>query len=243
MSEPKDANQTASQTSAPEETAEPSKGLFHRLQHLAHRKFPRFIPDPEYRHMLAVYREGDDEKNASSELPADEVIDLRCIWAVEFYTSAHIDKLLAGLTSLGWDRKDVFSPGHDAAAWVLHARESRRGGSWLNLGPIYRPRDDRFFGGRTAPLPEDTEFAYGWLHAVTSSITCIVMCFVLKEEAAQRFDQALRRTHETYIEPLNRGYSIIDPPHQKHAAIQTIRDQVRTAAADWFRNHLPGLFS
>jgi hypothetical protein len=244
MSETQDLEQTPSQTSAPEETEGPSKGLFHRLQHAAHRKFPRFISDPDYRHRLAVWRRRDDEENARSEPPTDELVDLCCIWAVEFYTPVHIDKLLAGFTSLGWDQKDDSIPGGNPAAWVQRFREGPYGGGWFNLGLIDRPGRNRFFRDhRTASLPKDAEFALGALFAVTSSITCIVMGFVLKEEAARRFDEALRRTYETHMEPRKRGYSIIRPPQQKEAAIRTIRGEMRTSAADWFRTYLPGLFS
>lgn len=244
MSETQDAEQTPSQTSAPEETEGQSKGLFHRLYRAAHRKFPRFISDPDYQRRLAVYRSRDDEKNARSEPPPDELVDLRCIWAVEFYTPAHIDKLLAGFISLGWDQEDDSLLGGNPAAWVQQIRESAHSGGWFNLGLIHRPGRDRSFGDhRTAPLPDDAEFALGALFAVTSSITCIVMGFVLKEETAHRLDQALRRTYETYTEPRKRGYGIINPLQQKEAAIRTIRDEVRTVASVWFRTYLPGLFS
>ncbi|MHA1565013.1 MAG: hypothetical protein ACTSX7_06850 [Alphaproteobacteria bacterium] len=222
------------------------KDLLHRLQSAAHRKFPNCVPDPDRQERLAAYRRGDLEKNASSEPPADELVDLCCIWAVEFYTPAHIDGLLAGFASLGWDRDEESSlTGHNPAEWVRWHRQSSQGGGEFNLGKIRPPGQisQSTVDRRAAPLPECAEFALGSLFAVTSSITCIVLGFALTKEAGRRFDKALRRTHETYMEPQKRGHEIVGPARQKERAISLIRGELRDAASDWFREYLPGLFS
>lgn len=129
---------------------------------------------------------------------------------------------------------------------VKRLRESSIGGGWLNLGLIDHPGTQRFLGHhRTAPLPDDVEYAIGALYGLTSSITCIVMGFVLTEEYSRRFDQALRRKHQTYCAPTrrSRGYRIYSPVHQKEAEIRSIRSAIRKASAGWFRTYLPGLFS
>ena len=50
--------------------------------------------------MLEMYRESDPVENLETSLPEDERIDMRCLWAVEFYTPSHVDKLLDSLRKL-----------------------------------------------------------------------------------------------------------------------------------------------
>ena len=82
------------------------------------------------------------------------------------------------------------------------------------------------------------------MYSLTSSITCIVVGFILNEKYSQRFDQALRRKRQTFRERLpGRRYRLPGPPSQKAADVKAIRSGIRAIAADWFRTHLPGLFS
>lgn len=225
--------------------AAPSRSLFFRLQKYGYRKFPSFIPDPELHELLEEYRSHDADYNARSEPPSDEVINLRCIWAVEFYTPSQISKLLRGFEKLGWNTDDCLGVPHDPTLWIKRARESADGGGWFNLGPIQRPDGCRPFGfGRKAPLPTGVEYALAVMYSLTSSITCIVIGFVLTETQNRRFEQALRRERETYITPLQgRGHRIMDPATQKETDIRTLRTEMRELAADWLRAHLPGLFA
>lgn len=239
---------TSKQNSSPEnnsqQTVPQPKSIFHRTWGYAFRKLPSFFPDPNHKEMLASFRRGDVEKNAQTEPPEDEVIDLRCVWALEFYTPSHIEKLLAGFASLGWDEGSEKGSNEDIVQWVRRLRESSRGGGWLNLGLIQRPGTKGLLGHhRTAPLPADVEYAIGAVYGLTSSITCIAMGFVLTEECSRRFDQALRREYQTYSMRRGRSYRIHDPFHQKGAEIRTIRSAIRAASASWFRTYLPGLFS
>lgn len=106
-----------SEEGAQQDTPQP-KSFFRRIWHYAYRKFPSVVPDPKYREMLAVYRRRDAEKNIQTEPPDDEAIDLRCVWAVEFYTPSHIEKLLSGFTALGWDEDHDSVRGENPALWV-----------------------------------------------------------------------------------------------------------------------------
>ena len=225
--------------------AEPHRSLFFRLQKYGCRKFPSFIPDPERHGRLEMYRSRDADNNAKSEPPSDEVVDLRCVWAVEFYTPSQIPKLLRGFESLGWNTDDSFGFDRDPTRWVQRNRESQHGGGWFNLGPICRPGAGTHFGSyREAPLPIGVEYAQASMYSLTSSITCIVIGFVLDETQNRRFEQALRRERQTYGMP-RRGqrYRIMDPTAQKESDIRALRAEMRAIAGGWFRAHLPGLFA
>ena len=236
-------------SSAPDQKpidAVPRRSLVFRLQEYGYRKFPSFIPDPERHERLEIYRRHDADDNAKSEPPSDEVIDLRCVWAVEFYTPSEISKLLRGFEKLGWNTDDSLGVDHNPSLWIQRARESPHGGGWFNLGPIQRPGGGRHFGvDRKAPLPLGVEYALAAMYNLTSSITCIVIGFVLDKTQNGRFEQALRRERQTYTVPLRRrrGHRIMGPVTQKGTDIRTLRAEMRELAAGWLRTHLPGFFA
>ncbi|HKX07482.1 MAG TPA: hypothetical protein VJN67_04780 [Stellaceae bacterium] len=205
--------------------------------------WPEIIPDPSQARDLAFWQSKDKEKNLESSPPDGEFIDLHCIWAVEFYTPAHIASLLDGLSKLGWD-KDDDRVGSDPISWIRGLRERSHGGGWLNLGPIVRPGDRRFLSSaRQASLPFGIDYATGEIFSLTSSLTCIVIGFVFDEHRSKLFDRAIREPRETYFERHGRGYSIHQPENQKIEAIKSARASFRTDAYNWFRLNLPGLFS
>ena len=194
--------------------------------------------------MLEMYRESDLVENLETSPPEDERIDMRCLWAVEFYTPSHVDKLLDSLRKLGWDQEDI--PRRDSpASWVTSTRlVSQRGGSWLNLG-IIRPLNDTSpwpSRDRTAPLPMHVHYARGGLYSLTPSLTCIVMCFVFEESLQSRLEEVLRRDRQTFIKPLRRVRQIFDPETQKREEVRLVRHECVNLAADWFKEQLPGVF-
>jgi hypothetical protein len=218
--------------------------LIYRLRKYAFRRLPFLIPDPDYRQLFEDSRSRDSEDNAKTAPPHGELVNLSCIWAVEFYTPSHVDRLLSGFDALGWSKDDASLSRPNPALWVRQLRETEYGGGWFNLGVICRTGEKRFVGiDRTAPLPRNVEYATGEIFSVTSSMTCIVMGFLLDEEYSLRVDQALRRNYGTRLERRQRGYRIHDPSSQKKTAVRAIRACTRELATNWFRAHLPGLFS
>ena len=195
--------------------------------------------------MLEMHRESDPVENLETSPPEDERIHMRCLWAVEFYTPSHVDKLLDSLRKLGWDQEDI--PGRDSpASWVISTRlVSQRGGSWLNLGIIRPVNDTRPWPSRdrTAPLPMHVHYALGGLHSLTPSLTCIVMCFVFEESFQSRLDEVLRRDRQTFTKPVRRGRQIFGPEAQKSEEVRSVRHECVSLAANWFKENLPGVFS
>ena len=194
--------------------------------------------------LLEHYRRNDLASNAETTLPEDEHVDLRCMWAVEFYTPSHVDKLVYNLTKLGWDRNDF--PGRESpASWVRISRQHSEGGGWLDLGTIRSGDDNRPWPSRdrTAPLPAYVRHAGGGLYSFTPSLTCIVICFVFEDSFRCRIDGALRRCRKTFTRPVSRGHEIFDPERQKVEEIRLLRQECASLAARWFRDNLPGVFS
>lgn len=237
-------DQSAKDTQEPE-TSEPSRGLYVRLRYAAYRQFPSLLPDPHRSEILGKSRERDEKDNAETEPASDEAIDIRCIWGVELYTPSQIPKLLRRFNALGWNTSEPSLPDRNPADWIQRYRESAHGGGWFNLGPLYRPGDRRFHGvGREAPLPEEVDYAIASIYSLTSSVTCIVICFLLHERHGRRFDDALRHKRQTILEPRGRGgYHLPGPSQLKERNIRRIRRDMRGMVSDWFCANLPGMFS
>ena len=214
------------------------------IQKFGRRKLPFLFPDPEDKKRLIEERARDDSDNARSKPPMDEVVDFRCIWAVEFFTPSHSSSLFLGIEKLGWntDRPTAHS---NPTQWIERQRESSLGGGWLNLGILRRPeKAGSIFSSRPTPLPPGIEYAIGSVHTLTPSISCVIICFVLDDSLKGRYLAALRKNRQTQRKPFRGGgYQIIGPESQKAAHIQNIRAEVRQRVSGWFRMHLPGIFS
>ncbi len=222
------------------------KSLLYRLRYEAHQRIPNLISHPDTVRRLAVMREQDPTANAKSTPPTDEFIDLRCMWAVEFYSPAYVDLLLAGLRKLGWDKKESINHWEDPSAWIQRTRHCSFSMGWLNLGLIRSSGADSydpFLSSRIGPLPPYVQRATGRLYSLTSSLTCIVMEFTFKENYSSKFDEALRTNLQTYIKPSEHGFQIYDPKVQKTELVRQIRANMTKFLTMWFRENLPGLFS
>jgi hypothetical protein len=101
----------------------PKPARLRKLHLLLHRRFPGFVRHPNYNADLAAWRRKDTEENEKTTPPPEEHIDLCCVWALEFYTPAHIQSLLDGLTSLGWGDSLSASPDRNPVDWIQRLRE------------------------------------------------------------------------------------------------------------------------
>jgi hypothetical protein len=231
-----------------DESGTPPRGKFDaKLLSLRRRAFrfaPWLFPDPSLPEILDYHRRTDPQRDAENRLPDDEKIGLHAIWALEYYTPAHVGALLNGLTRLGWDKSRHGSVDRNAVEWVRALRDHETGGSWLNLGVIYRPDQKGLFGlSRVAPLPDSFDYAFGQIVSLTPSITCVMIAFVPRDEVVQSFERNLRREYVTTVDRRGTSYAIIDPYFGRCKAIRDLRQRLRLEAADWFKEHLPGVFS
>ena len=222
----------------------PIRRVAHYLRNAVQKRLTSRSRNDDPASMLDDYRKNDPTSNAETTPPEDEHVDLHCMWAVEFYTPSHVDKLVDNLKKLGWDQNDF--PGRESpASWVRITRQFSEGGNWLALGTIRSVGDTRSWPrrDRTAPLPMSVHYAHGSLYSFTPSLTCIVICFVFEDSFRNRLDEVLRKDRQTFTRPLPRGYEIVDPERQKTEEVRLLRQDCANLAARWFRENLPGVFS
>lgn len=214
------------------------------LRRRAFRMAPWLFPDPRLPEVLRAHRQTDFDENRETAPPPDEAIGLHAIWALEYYAPSHVEGLIEGLTKLGWNKPDLFAPGGNVADWARRFRDTERGGAWLELGFIERPGNKRFLGNtRNAPIPSSFDHAFGSITSLTSSITCVMIAFITKPGVSTSLEQALRKDRSTACRRTGTAYSILSPRSLKRDDIAAIRRSLRTEAANWFKQNLPGLFS
>ena len=224
--------------------------MFNRLKSLRNtiRRHPCYVATrrhwmgKEQRRRLEEGRVNDPDVNLASTPPEDEDIRLICVWAVEYFPPSYTDDLERGLRNLGWDEPTFFS---DPIRGIQKMRERHAGGHMTHLGYLVPKGSTLFLGptARVAQLPEGVDYALADLYAVTPSLHCVVVCFVLEEYAASRLDRALRATYRTEAEPVRGGWQHSPPDRQKAKRISEIRQDLSKSVVRWFRKNLHGLFS
>jgi hypothetical protein len=176
--------------------------------------------------------------------PEGERLTFHAVWAVEVYTPAHVDRLFERLESLG------FGPQRESREagireQIERIRSTPRGGTWMNLGFIVPPGSPGFMFDRIdLPLPEGVRCARPALHALTSSVTVLVVQFVLNDDAATAFDAL---SYETDFKPQARrrrnGFLVSPSDQVKQTKLRELRADVRSRCANWLADQLPGAFA
>lgn len=196
--------------------------------------------------MFRFYRERDAESNKETTPPENEVIDLCCFWAVEFYTPSHMNALLTNIRRIGWD-EEGFRGLKDIREWADRSREHPKGGGWQNLGRIGSSGTNDMTGKHVhpdaLPPPHVSEIS-GRLFSISSSLACVIMMFRLQKDFGTGFDTALRTERETCYSKISpHTQAIHEPAMQKMDHIRQIRNEIRSTVTKWFSTNLPGLFS
>ena len=203
--------------------------------------FPRFISRPYPKGLLRDIRQSDPKLNAEHTPPADEHIDLYSVWAIEFYTPAHMDELLSRLEQLGWTQDESQNP----VSWLKHRDTSQFSQAWMPLRPVIPPdvADPNVTGSLRADLPPNVPYAYVDMYCFTPSLVAIAIEFAFDEEYSSIFDDALRQERHSFVTAIPRGYRIHDPGTQRTFQVKTIRRATTRLITDWFSSNLPGLCS
>ncbi|MYH60649.1 MAG: hypothetical protein F4148_02410 [Caldilineaceae bacterium SB0675_bin_29] len=235
-----------------------SRGALYSLGQSARKLLPspflKTDPDSD-EGLLRVYRERDAENNKRTTPHDSEVIDLCCIWAVEFYTPSHMDSLFTGAKRFGW-KQEGFRSLRDIQEWFGHSGTLLPGvsGSYWNLGFVSRANSP-FTGPsgtnsmtRNQVHPDALPPSYvtkltGSLISITSSLSCVIMCFILDNDYAKRLDEALRADRQTYYKGTSQSHTILDPERQKSDEIKQVRHEIKATATKWVSANIPGLFS
>ena len=216
---------------------------------------PLFQKADPHEGMLRVYSERDAESNEETTPPDSEVIDLCCIWAIEFFTPSHIDALLAGVQRFGWKQEGLRNL-REIEEWIEKSGKPSPGvsGSWLNLGFV-NSSDSLFTGPsgtndttRSQVHPEALPPIHiseisGYLSSITSSLFCVIMCFVLDDDYSKKLDAVLNADRQTEYKISRHFRTILDPERQKVGDVKQVRHEIKGRVAKWFSVNLPGLFS
>ena len=195
--------------------------------------------------LLTEFPKWDQAQNAETTPPADEKIDLCCVWAAEIYTPSHTEGLLQALREFDQETRTATRASDDLASWLEGAQRQLYGISWRNLGTWVPKRETnlRIFREREVDLPDPVEYAHGMMFSLSPTLNCIVICFVFREEMSNRYDSALRKDRETFTTPTGRGWSYHMPINQKGDDIQQARSHLSELIQTWFQENLPGAFS
>ena len=158
-----------------------------------------------------------------------------------------MDGLLKGLERFGWNQDGIPSQ-QDIEEWVDRAGKLVPGvrGSWLNLGFIRESGTNDATLSQAHPNalpPLRMKRVGGRLISITSSLSCVVMVFVLNNDYAKKLDSALRRDRQTFSKSTSRFRTFSEPETQKIDDIRQIRDETKRIVTSWFSLNLPGLFS
>ena len=234
------------------------RALLHSLNQYARKLNPlpflKAGPDSD-EDLLRVYRKWDVENNKRTTPPDSEVIDLCCIWAVEFYTPSHMDSLFTGVKRFGWKQEGLRSL-RDIQEWFGNSGTLLPGvnGSYWNLGfvstsssPFTGPSGTNSMT-RNQVHPDALPPSYvtkltGSLISITSSLSCVIMCFILDNDYAKGLDEALKADRQTIYKGTSQSHTILDPERQKIDEIKKVRQEIRATATNWFSANIPGLFS
>lgn len=218
------------------------KELVFKIRLFGFKVLPSVFSHPAFEGHERYWRERDPINNKESSPPEGESVRLHCLWVAEIYAPSDTQILVKSLRNLGWANDDI-QPGSDAIEWIQRSRALSLAGGWLNLGYVKRPGTRQFGRLHTAPLPDQVDHLTGSVYNLTSGITCVVMNFVFNDATSQLLDQCLRQDRETYSVPTKHGYRIVEPTQQKIEHLRSIRKELRSSAADWFRKYMPGVFS
>ena len=197
------------------------------------------------KHPLRYFNGRDSKENDDTTPPEHEVIDLICLWAVEFYTPAQTDSLVKSLIGLGWGKDDRSGSLSNPIAWIEGLRSHHQGVGMVSLGLLAPSNSQQSLVGpyHKVPLPPDVQYATAGIYSLTPSLVCVVVCFVFEGHSSRLLDKALRTDRSTYMTRTKSGWQFHPPTNQKMDDVKQIRRNLSQLASDWFCRNLPGLFS
>ena len=221
------------------------KQLVRKMVWPLHARYPNIIPDP-YGEDKAYFRKRDAETNAKSALDENVSLRLGCIMVSEIFGPNEIETLYDGLEKIGWDKERNPVLDESNIGWLKSQRLYGSEGT-IPLGWIHRPDDAKKYNGvrYTSEFPEQFSSLLVTISQLTPSTTCMSVGFVLTDEAALEYSNALNEPAKTTRVP-KRGtgaYSIMGVEHVKKERVRRIRQKYRNIGINWLSKNFPGFFS
>jgi hypothetical protein len=185
---------------------------------------------------LAEQKLKDDEVNAITRPPVEELITLRSMTITEVYFGSELDSLASALNSLIWHDSDF----RIADRILGPARNSRfsRGAFWLTNDPT-QVRDPEY--AAIVELPVGFTKIFGQYRVFGPTLVGLSLTFVLNEEESLVVDAAVRNDAESAISyEYQGGPMIASPATVKIGRVKRIYAEKTNECLDWLRNFCPG---
>lgn len=210
-----------------------------------HARYPDIIPNP-YGDDKLYFRKRDTESNANTTLDEGVSLRLSCVMVSEIFGPNEIESLYDGLEKLGWDREKVPVRDGSNIDWLKKQRLYGSEG-WLPLGWIHSSEDAKKNSGvrYSAKFPNEFSSLLVNISQLTPSTVCLSVGFVLKDDAALEYENAINKPAKTTRVPKRRArpYSIMGVEHVKQQRVSQIREKYRNAGISWVSKNFPGFFS
>lgn len=212
-----------------------------------HRAAPDHIRHPA---VSSFYRRLPDYQSSSRGFyrghKKDEVIHLRAVFAVDFFTPSTLDAAISRLRALGWDKPRGTQ--ESIIKWLRDCRSINSSGSWANLGIISRNRPtflSRHFHSTSKSFPSYFSEAMGQIHAISPSLSAIVFCFVVPDDRTLVYQEVINEHHFPEVRPAKDYPSLmlLHPTEIKRERLFRLRARLRKEIKIWFRSNIGGVFS
>ena len=186
-------------------------------------------------------RPRDPDDNRATQIPDDEQIRFPVIWLTELYTPTTLAGLLQGLPSLLTKAHDPASSYGDTIDWVRTSR--RQGGGAFAPLPEVLPQSGADSDSYIVDVLPPGIKAVTWsIYTLTSTVTVVTAAFHIQDEHVDELQRIVNRDLSTRVIPLPDGWRIQRPSQQKEADADQWRESLRTNAAKWLADRLPGSF-
>lgn len=210
-----------------------------------HARYPNVIPNP-YGEDKAYYGKRDAEINAKSALDENVSLRLGGIMVSEIFGPNEIEALYDGLEKTGWDRERTPVRDDSNIDWIKEQRLYGSEGT-MRIGWVRRLEDvKKYVGvGYTAEFPKQFSSLLVTISQLTPSTTCLSVGFVLTDEAALEYANAINEPAKTTRVPKRRSrtYSIMGVEHVKEERVRRVRQKYRNMGIDWLSKNFPGFFA
>jgi hypothetical protein len=188
------------------------------------------------------WRRRDPDDNRDTRIPDGEQVRIPVIWLTELYTPTTLSGLLKGLPPLITKARWKHPERGDLVEWVQAARR-QGGGAWQMLPEVWPPGTRYLTDQIVDDLPTGISSVTWGIYTLTSTVTAVTAAFHVREEYAEELQRIINQdvsTHAT-LTP-GGGFKISDVRWQKQEAADRWRESLRSAAAEWLAERLPGSF-
>lgn len=207
-----------------------------------HATFPNIINTPHNEDQNYLERRT-REKNEATRVPESEELRHRTVWGIEIFGPAEIESFYRQLRKLNWDKPQDHRLGKGVIETIKEWRTYGLTGNF-NIGLVYPRKISGFQHTYIGPVPKNVDYLHVNIVQFTPEVTCLLVGFVLAEEAAKAYEVALCKDRK-FEHRANFGkfsYSTWGAEHLKRESIDAQRTRCRNIVISWFKSNFRGFF-